>query len=76
MEQVEPDLMDTHTEKLGKCMCSQIFIPSIDPRVAAVRGSAFAFLAIQFCEVTDRLSGHVSTQQTAMELIDASSSGL
>lgn len=76
MKQVEPDLMGKHTERLAECMCSQIFILSIDPRVAAVRVSAFAFLAIQFCEVTARLSGHVSTQQTPMELIDTLSFSL
>lgn len=57
-------------------MCSQIFILSIDSREAAVRVSAFAFLAIQVCEFTARLSGHVSTQQTSTGLIDTLSSSL
>lgn len=58
MEQVESYLMGTREER--GWVRSQILALSIGPRVASVGISTFAFLGIQFYEVTDRLLGHGS----------------
>lgn len=62
MERVEANVMRLHKERLAEWVCSPVLTLSIGPGVAAVIAATFAFLRIQFCEVTARLSGHVSTQ--------------